>query len=92
MNFSGGDFAFLESIPFLAAVLVLAAASYAFEPPPAALAAFAIAIGALLFAGSLTEGGREGWLGLVAGAACAALAWYATTQVLRSRPRATRRQ
>ena len=80
MNFSGGDFAFLESIPFLAAMVALAIASYAFEPPPPALAAFAIAIGALLFAGSLTEGGREGWLGLLAGAACAALAWFASAR------------
>jgi hypothetical protein len=80
VNFSGGDFAFLESIPFLAAVFVLGAVSYAIEPPPPVLAAFAIVIGGLLFAGSLTEGGREGWLGLLAGAACAALAWYATAR------------
>jgi hypothetical protein len=80
VNFSGGDFAFLESIPFLAAVFVLAIASYALEPPPPVLAAFAVAIGALLFAGSLTEGGREGWLGLLLGAVCAALAWYATAR------------
>ena len=37
-----------------------------------------IALGALLFAGSLTEGGREGWIGLPLGAACAAVAWYAS--------------
>ena len=44
------------------------------------LAALAVALGALLFAGSLTEGGREGWIGLPLGAACAALAWYASAR------------
>jgi high-affinity Fe2+/Pb2+ permease len=78
VNFSGGDFAFLESLPFLAVVVVLAIASYAVSQPPPALAAAGVALGALLFAGSLTEGGRDGWAGLVAGAACAALAWYAS--------------
>lgn len=41
--------------------------------PDIAFAAAAIVLGALLFAGSLAEGGREGWPGLLAGAACAAL-------------------
>jgi hypothetical protein len=80
VNFSGGDFSFLESIPFLAAVIALAVASYLLRHPPPALAAMAVALGALLFAGSLTEGGREGWVGLLAGAACAALAWYASAR------------
>ena len=80
VNFSGGDFAFLESIPFLVALLVLAGLSYAAQLPPPALAAAAVALGALLFAGSLTEGGREGWAGLPLGAACAALAWYASAR------------
>jgi hypothetical protein len=80
VNFSGGDFAFLESIPFLVAVFALAVVSYVLQHPPPALAAIAVALGALLFAGSLTEGGREGWIGLVAGAACAALAWYASAR------------
>ena len=78
VNFSGGDFAFLESIPFLAVMVGLAVASYVLNHPPPALAVLAIGIGALLFAGSLTEGGREGWIGLPLGAACAALAWYAS--------------
>lgn len=87
VNFSGGDFAFLESIPFLAALVVLAVVAYVVELPPPALAAAAVALGALLFAGSLTEGGREGWVGLVLGAACAALAWYAALRFF-SRARA----
>lgn len=80
MNFSGGDFSFLESIPFIAVLVVLAIVSYTVRLPPPALAAAAVALGALVFAGSLTEGGREGWVGLPLGAACAALAWYASAR------------
>jgi hypothetical protein len=80
VNFSGGDFAFLESIPFLAALVLLAAVSYAVELPRPALAALAVALGALLFAGSLSEGGRDGYAGLALGAACAALALYASAR------------
>ena len=80
VNFSGGDFAFLESIPFIAVLAVLAVVSYAVRVPPPALAVAALALGALLFAGSLTEGGREGWAGLPLGLACAALAWYASAR------------
>ena len=80
MNFSGGGFAFLESIPFIAVMAVLALATYAVRVPPPVLAACAVVLGALLFAGSLTEGGREGWIGLPLGAACAALAWYASAR------------
>jgi len=80
VNFSGGDFAFLESYVFIGVVAVLAIASHMREIPPPVLAGLAIALGALLFAGSLTEGGREGWIGLPLGAACAALAWYASAR------------
>jgi hypothetical protein len=87
VNFSGGDFAFLESIPFIAVLVLLAVASYAWSVPTPLLAGAAVALGALLFAGSLTEGGREGWIGLPLGAACAALAWYASARFF-SRARA----
>jgi hypothetical protein len=60
--------------------VALAVVSYARELPPPLLAAAALALGGLLFAGSLTEGGREGWIGLALGAACAALAWYASAR------------
>jgi hypothetical protein len=80
VNFSGGDFAFLESYVFLGAVAILAIVSHLRDIPPPALGALAVAFGALLFAGSLTEGGREGWIGLPLGAACAALAWYASAR------------
>jgi hypothetical protein len=36
-----------------------------------------LALGALLFAGALADGGHESWLGLVLGPLCAALAWLA---------------
>jgi hypothetical protein len=87
VNFSGGDFAFLESIVFIAALAVLAVVAYLRDLPPPLLAALAVAIGALLFAGSLTEGGREGWVGLPLGAGCAALAWYVSARFF-SRARA----
>jgi hypothetical protein len=80
VNFSGGDFAFLESYVFIGVLAVLAIVSHVREIPPPVLGACAVALGALLFAGSLTEGGREGWIGLPLGAACAALAWYASAR------------
>jgi hypothetical protein len=52
------------------------------RPLELALAAVGLAFGALLFAGSLAEGGREAWPGLIAGAACALLAWVAIGGVL----------
>ena len=61
-------------------MVVLAIAAYVVSLPPPVLAACAVALGALLFAGSLTEGGRDGWIGLPLGAACAALAWYASAR------------
>jgi high-affinity Fe2+/Pb2+ permease len=65
---------------FIAVLVLLAVGSYAVSVPPPLLAGTAIALGALLFAGSLTEGDREGWVGLPLGAACAALAWYASAR------------
>jgi hypothetical protein len=40
-------------------------------------ASIGLALGALLFAGSLAEGGSEAWPGIFAGVACGALAWAA---------------
>jgi hypothetical protein len=47
------------------------------DPMALVLAALALVLGALLFAGSLAEGGQESWPGIVAGAACAALGYVA---------------
>jgi hypothetical protein len=46
-------------------------------------AVLGLTLGALLFAGSLADGGHEGWPGIVAGVACAALAWLAVGGLLR---------
>lgn len=80
VDFSGGDFAFLESIPFIVLLAALAVLAYVMRLPPAAYAAAAVTLGALLFAGSLTEGGGDGWIGLPIGAACAGLGWYASAR------------
>ena len=88
IDFDGTDFHFLEAPGFLLGVLALAVVAYAIErtgsrrPVEIGLAAVALALGALLFAGSLAEGGRDAWPGLVAGAACAGLAYVAVSSLL----------
>jgi cytochrome bd-type quinol oxidase subunit 2 len=98
VDFSGTDYRFLESPGFLLAVFALAVVAYVLDrrrgdaaarvrdPASIALAAIALAIGALLFAGSLADGRHESWPGLVAGAACAALG-YAAVATLFARAR-----
>jgi hypothetical protein len=81
VDFDGTGWSFLESPGFLLAVFVLAVVWYALgrSGPNRQLelgaAAIGLALGALLFAGSLAEGGNITWPGIVAGVACAALAW-----------------
>jgi hypothetical protein len=84
IDFDGTDWEFLEEPAFLAVVLGLTVVSYGAERSGAnrmavagATAALAVALGALLFAGSLAAGGRSAWPGLVAGAGCAVLAYVA---------------
>jgi hypothetical protein len=83
VDFDGSDWRFLESPGFLLAVFALAVIWYGIERSGAnrlaelAAATLGLALGGLLFAGSLAEGGREGWPGIVAGVACAALAFAA---------------
>jgi len=93
INFDRTDYHFLETPAFLAAVLALAVLAYAVDrgrggrrpegrdPLALGLAAVALALGALLFAGSLA-----GWPGLIAGVACAALG-YAAVAALFGRAR-----
>ena len=97
VDFDGTGWRFLESMGFLVAVLVLAALWYGLERSgpnrlvERAAAVLGLALGGLLFAGSLAEGGREGWLGVVAGVACAALAWLSVGALLvRARERLSR--
>ncbi len=84
IDYDGTDFAFLEKGWFLLAVLAAmvvvmllqrARGAEAIEVGPigAALGGVAIALGALLFAGTLADHGYAWWPGLVGGAACAAL-------------------
>jgi hypothetical protein len=85
VNFEGSDYEFLESVPFLAALLAANAVGVLterFAPRPALewpLLGVSIALGALMFAGSLAEEDYATEPGLVVGAACVVLA-YATVQ------------
>jgi hypothetical protein len=79
VDFEGSGWGFLESFPWLAAMLVLivlavAAGRRRLTVPAQVLAVAAIAIGAVEFAGSLAEEDYAAAPGLVAGAACALLA------------------
>ena len=76
VDFNGTGYGFLESTPWLAALVVLVAlatlAARARTAVPALLlGALAVAIGALEFAGSLADEGYSAAAGLPAGAACA---------------------
>jgi Domain of unknown function (DUF4126) len=88
LDFSGTDFSFLESWPFLLGVLVLVAAldiagrragRDAVDRPPLlyALGAVALVLGALLAAGSVADRSDEWWAGAIVGLACAALGFQA---------------
>ena len=88
LDFDGTDFAFLETWPFLLGALVLVVAldfagrragRDAAERPPLlyAVLALALVLGALEAAGSVADRSDEWWVGLGAGAACAALGFQA---------------
>jgi hypothetical protein len=51
------------------------------DPFDAAMLVLAVVLGALLFAGSLADEGYTSWPGLVAGAACAALGYFAVASL-----------
>jgi len=89
IDFSGTDWSFLESSAFLFAILVLAVVWYMAERSGANRSLMAraglllsVTLGALLFAGSVAAGGHSGIPGLVAGVACAALAYLAVFSLL----------
>jgi hypothetical protein len=81
LDFDATDWSFLESPGFLLAVFALAVLWYAAARSgpnrslELAAAGVGAALGALLFAGSLAEGGNATWPGILAGVACAVLAW-----------------
>ena len=95
LDFDGTSWHFLESPAFLLVVLALAVAAYVaeragVERPRLSLATTVLAavLGALLFAGSLAEGGHlTPVVGVVAGVACVALARAALGGLLDRRGR-----
>jgi Domain of unknown function (DUF4126) len=98
IDFKGTDYSFLQSAPFLLALVVgstvLALAERRLSRERVehgvgalVLAAIAIALGALLFAGSLGRGGYSVWPGYIGGAICAVVG-IAASRPLFSRVRA----
>jgi uncharacterized membrane protein YgdD (TMEM256/DUF423 family) len=98
IHFKSTDYSFLQSAPFLlalglaAVLLALAEVRLRSEaidrgPLPIALAVVALALGALMFAGSLARGHHAAWPGWIGGAVCAAAAAGATLPLV-SRVRA----
>ena len=100
IDFDDTSYSFLEEPWFLFSVLALAVAAYFLDrtrgtrpdesrdPVALGLGVIGIALGALLFAGSLADGGHTTWPGLIAGALAAALGYLAVAQLFR---RASRR-
>ena len=93
IQFKGTDYSFLQSAPFLLALGVAAVLLALTEtrarteatdrgPLPIALAVVGLALGALLFAGSLARGHYAAWPGWVGGVACAAAAAVATVPLI----------
>jgi hypothetical protein len=93
IDFAHTSFDFLQSVPFLVGMavgaVVLLAAERRWRGPqmergPLALivAGLALAIGALIFAGSLCRGGYVVWPGLIGGIVCAAVGIVATLPLL----------
>ena len=92
IDFDGTDFSFLESWPFLLAVLVLVigldfasrrAGPEAADRPPLlyVLLAVTLALGVLVAAGSVADNSSEWWAGAIAGLLCAALGFQAARQL-----------
>jgi hypothetical protein len=82
IDFSGTGYAFLESVPWLAVLVLLIALLTLAERarvvvPALVLAACAVAIGALEFAGALADEGYAAGAGFPAGAACAIVGFLA---------------
>lgn len=92
IHFDGTTYSFLQRWPFLLAMVVLAFVATFVErqigrdrgarsPETIALALCALALGALLFAGSLSARGTEhyvAWPGWIGGVLCAAVGLFAT--------------
>lgn len=93
IDFAHCDLSFLQKAPFLL-VMVIGVVLLAFAerrlgrerlqrgPVAATIAVAALAVGALLFAGSLCRGGYAIWPGIVGGVICAAIGILATRPLL----------
>ena len=100
IDFDGTSYEFLEQPWFLFVVLLVAVAAYfvdrnrgtrpdeSRDPVALGLGVVGLALGALLFAGSLADGDHTSWPGLVGGALAAALGYLAVAGLFR---RASRR-
>jgi hypothetical protein len=87
LDFESSDFAFLESIPFLAIMVVLAVIvtvrpQFSGRTPALFVAGVAVVLGALEFGGSLAGEDYAGGPGLAAGAVCAAVGYLAASSFL----------
>jgi hypothetical protein len=89
IDFAHSDFSFLQHVPFLLIMVLGAALLVVIDrrlsgsgPITGGLAVAALAIGALLFAGSLARGGYAAWPGLIGGVICAAVGVAATRPLL----------
>jgi hypothetical protein len=95
IHFNGTTYSFLQRWPFLLALVVLAFLATLLErqigrdrgfrsPEAIALALCALALGALLFAGSLSARGTQhyvAWPGWIGGVLCAAVGLFATRPI-----------
>jgi hypothetical protein len=87
IDFDGTDFRFLESTAFLAALVAVGVVAFLVERATKSregrgAAEFlalliGLALGALLFAGTLADNGHPVWVGLMLGPFCAVLGWVA---------------
>jgi len=92
IDFKGTDFSFLQGAPFLFAVLAVALVVALAErrwrggpqrPREILMLGVSIAIGAILFAGALSQNEHTWWPGLLAGVLCAAVGAAAAVPLLR---------
>jgi hypothetical protein len=93
IDFAHSDFSFLQKAPFLLVMVVgsillsilerrLSGKELERGPAALAVAAAAVALGALLFAGALARGQYAWWPGIVGGVICAAVGVLATRPLL----------
>src|SRR5438270_32590 len=96
VDFEHGSYTFLSAGWWLVLMAALFAATWLIQlrvgserfdagPLGAATAGIGIGVGALLFAGTLSDHGRPGWPGLIAGVACAAPAAAAVLKAIMQR-------